>query len=92
MVYWPLLNMTGDTLMNITAKAREDGSIDVTDGDGHWMTFTLDELRTTTFDINPGHIAGAVPLTGSDALDFLQDGWKRAREFAIEHGKIPSGL
>ena len=75
--------------MNITPENRANGTIDVTDGNGHWMTFTLDELRAERSDMTPA-IAGSPPIADSDMREFMQEGRKRARALAIKSGLIPA--
>ena len=67
-----------------------DVTVDVTDGAGHWMTFTLDDLQKTMFSMEPSIISSEQePLTGSEGAVFMWDGWRAAKAKAIEEGLIP---
>ncbi len=66
-------------------------NIQVEDATGHWLIFTLDELRSHAALVNAATIEGTPPLPERDAELFAWAAYAAARGYAVEHGLIASG-
>ena len=75
--------------MNISIHPRMDGTIDVIDGNGNKLTFSLDDLQAVHTATHPVIKDGYPRLEGGDRHHFLSEGRKMALEYAIAKELIP---
>jgi hypothetical protein len=74
--------------MALDIKQVGGGSIQVENATGHWLLFSLDELRSHALLLRADMINGAPPLPEKDAELFVWAGFAAARGYAFEHGLI----
>ena len=77
--------------MALDIKRIGPDSIQVEDATGHWLIFTLDELRSHSALVNAAMIDGTPPLAVQEAELFAWAAYAAARGYAVEHGLIASG-
>ena len=66
-------------------------SLQVEDATGHWIIFTLDELRSRSTLLRADSVEGTPALSGTDAELFVWAAFAAARGYAVEHGLIAGG-
>ena len=77
--------------MALDIKRIGPDSIQVENPTGHWLIFTLDELRSRSALVNAATIDGTPPLPAREAELFAWAAYAAARGYAVEHGLIASG-
>ncbi len=63
-------------------------SLQVENATGHWIIFTLDELRSHATLVGAGSVEGTPALPEKDADLFAWAAFAAARGYAMEHGLI----
>lgn len=74
--------------MGLKIKPLHGGSLQVEDDAGHWIIFSLDELRSSAIELNTNMVEGAPKLPEEKANLFVWAAFAAARGYAIEHGLI----
>lgn len=74
--------------MALDIKRIGPDNIQVEDATGHWLIFTLDELRSHATLVNVASIEGTPPLPARDGELFAWAAFAAARGYAVEHGLI----
>ena len=74
--------------MALDIKTVAGSSIQVENRSGHWVIFTLDELRSHATLLRADMISGSPPLPERDAELFIWAAFAAARGYAVEHGLI----
>lgn len=77
--------------MALDIKRIGGDSIQVENATGHWIIFTLDDLRSHATLLRADMIEGSPPLPERDAELFVWAAFAAARGYAAEHGLIASG-
>lgn len=77
--------------MALDIKRIGADSIQVENATGHWIIFTLDDLRSHATLLRADMIEGSPPLPERDAELFVWAAFAAARGYAAEHGLIASG-
>lgn len=77
--------------MALDIKRVGGTSLQVEDATGHWVLFTLDELRSRSGVLRADAVEGAPPLPERDAELFVWAAFAAARGYAVEHGLIAEG-
>ena len=75
--------------MSLSIKSLHGGSLQVEDASGHWVIFSLDELRSNSCTIQPAMVEGSPELPEDKANLFVWSAFAAARGHAVEHGLIP---
>ena len=75
--------------MSLSVKPLHGGGLQVEDPTGHWVIFTLDELRSRSGTLRPNMVEGTPELSEDKANLFVWSAFAAARGHAIEHGLIP---
>ena len=73
--------------MALTVKQVGDG-VQVEDGGGRWLLFTLDELRSHSALVRADMVCGTPPLPEREADLFAWAAYAAARGYAAQHGLI----
>ena len=66
-------------------------NIQVENGSGHWLIFTLDALRSHAALLSADAIEGSPALPEGEAELFVWAAFAAARGYAVEHGLIAGG-
>ena len=74
--------------MSLKIKLLHNGGLQVENASGHWMIFTLDELRSRVTELRSDMIEGSPELPAEEADLFVWAAFAAARGFAVEHGLI----
>jgi hypothetical protein len=74
--------------MALDIKRVGGTSLQVENATGHWIIFTLDELRSHSTLLRAEAVEGTPTLPGKDAELFVWAAFAAARGYAIEHGLI----
>lgn len=77
--------------MALDIKSVGGTSLQVENPTGHWIIFTLDELRSHSTLLSAGSVEGpdgAPALPEKDAELFVWAAFAAARGYAVEHGLI----
>lgn len=75
--------------MSLSVKPLQGSGFQVEDPSGHWITFTLNELRSHSCTLRPDLVEGLPELPDDKANLFVWSAFAAARGHAIEHGLIP---
>ena len=70
--------------MGLKVSAVRDCSIELVNERGHWLIFTVDELRMTVPNSHPERVGGPQPSL-EEAFLLVQEGFDLARAHALEH-------
>jgi hypothetical protein len=84
----PLQRRTGAIVMALDIKRIGGTSLQVENATGHWIIFTLDELRSQSTLLRADSVEGAPALSGKDAELFVWAAFAAARGYAVEHALI----
>lgn len=76
--------------MALDIKRVGANSIQVENATGHWLLFTLDDLRSHSALLRADMIEGSPPLPEREAELFVWAAFAAARGYAAEHGLIAS--
>ena len=76
--------------MALDMKRVGETSLQVEDATGHWIIFTLDELRSRSTLLRADSVEGAPALPAKDAELFVWAAFAAARGYAVEHALIAS--
>ena len=76
--------------MALDIKRVGGTSLQVENPTGHWIIFTLDELRSHATLLRADSVEGVPALPEKDADLFVWAAFAAARGYAIEHGLIAS--
>ena len=74
--------------MALDIKRVGGTSLQVENATGHWIIFTLDELRSHSTLVSAGSVEGAPALPDKEAELFVWAAFAAARGYAVEHGLI----
>ncbi len=74
--------------MALDIKRVGGTSLQVENATGHWIIFTLDELRSHSTLLPADSVEGAPALPDKDAELFVWAAFAAARGYAVEHGLI----
>jgi hypothetical protein len=74
--------------MALDIKRIGGTSLQVENATGHWVIFTLDELRSHATLLRADSVEGEPALPGKDAELFVWAAFAAARGYAVEHGLI----
>ncbi len=74
--------------MALDIKRVGGTSLQVENATGHWIIFTLDELRSHSTLLRADSVEGAPALPVEDAELFAWAAFAAARGYAVEHGLI----
>lgn len=74
--------------MALDLKRIGADSLQVENATGHWLIFTLDELRSHAALLRADMVGGAPALPEKDADLFVWAAFAAARGYAVEHGLI----
>ena len=74
--------------MALDIKRVGGTSLQVEDDTGHWVIFTLDELRSQTTLLRADSVEGLPPLPDKQAELFVWAAFAAARGYAAAHGLI----
>ena len=74
--------------MALNIKRIGGTGLQVEDATGHWIIFTLDELRSRSTLLRADSVEGTPPLPERDAELFVWAAFAAARGHAVEHGLI----
>ena len=74
--------------MALDIKRIGPDNIQVEDATGHWLIFTLDELRSRSTLVSAATIEGSPPLPAREAELFAWAAFAAARGYAVEHGLV----
>ena len=74
--------------MALDIKRVGGTSLQVENATGHWIIFTLDELRSHSTLLSADSVEGAPALPDKDAELFVWAAFAAARGYAVEHGLI----
>ena len=77
--------------MALDIRRIAGGSVQVDNGAGNWLLFTLDELRSRATLLRADMVSGSPALSEKDAELFVWAAFAAARGYAVEHGLIPAG-
>ncbi|WP_237477760.1 hypothetical protein [Lichenibacterium dinghuense] len=77
--------------MALDIKRVGGTSLQVENATGHWVIFTLDELRSHSALLSAGSVEGTPALPEKDAELFVWSAFAAARGYAVEHGLIAGG-
>lgn len=77
--------------MALDIKQIGGGSLQVENASGHWLIFTLDELRSHAMLLGTDAIEGSPALPQREAELFVWAAYAAARGYAVEHGLIAGG-
>lgn len=75
--------------MSITIKPLHGGGLQAEDDTGHWVIFSLDELRSGSATLRAETVEGRPELPPDKADLFVWAAFAAARGYAVEHGLIP---
>ena len=73
--------------MSLTVKPLHGGGLQVEDA-GHWIIFSLDELRSRSITLRAEVVQGSPGLPSEKADLFVWAAFAAARGYAVEHGLI----
>ena len=85
------MGVDGEWHANLKVEGRANGTVDVSDGLGHWITFTLSDLRDGLAKPRVDMIFGSPTLGPNDALEFITVAHAMAQTFAYDKGLISRG-
>ena len=74
--------------MSLGVKPLRDGALQVENESGHWLIFSLDDLRSRSIQVRAEMVEGTPPLSRDRADGFAWAAFAAARGYAIEHGLI----
>jgi hypothetical protein len=74
--------------MALDIKQVGGDGIQVENTTGHWLLFTLDELRSQALLLRADMINGSPPLPEKEAELFVWAAFAAARGYAVTHGLI----
>jgi hypothetical protein len=74
--------------MALEIKRVGGTSLQVEEATGHWIIFTLDELRSHSTLLRADAVEGTPALPEKDAELFVWAAFAAARGYAVEHGLI----
>ena len=74
--------------MAFDIKQVGGGGIQVENPTGHWLLFSLDELRSHALLLRGDMINGSPPLPETEAELFVWAAFAAARGYAVTHGLI----
>ena len=74
--------------MALTIKRVGNTSLQVENATGHWVIFTLDELRSRSALVRADSVEGEPALPEKDAELFVWAAFAAARGYAAEHGLV----
>ena len=67
---------------------QDDGALQVENDTGHWLIFSLDDLRSHSVEVRGDMVDGTPKLPEDKANLFAWAAFAAARGYAIEHGFI----
>ncbi len=74
--------------MSFDIKALHGGGLQVEDPAGHWVIFSLDDLRSHSRTLRVDMVEGAPALPPEKADRFVWSAFAATRGYAIEHGLV----
>ncbi|MCW6508899.1 hypothetical protein [Lichenifustis flavocetrariae] len=74
--------------MSLHIKPLHDGGFQVENDTGHWVVFSLDELRSHALQLRADMVEGSPKMPEDKADLFIWAAFAAARGYAIEHGLI----
>ena len=74
--------------MSFNVKSLHGDNFQVESDTGHWVIFSLDELRSRSIDVQADRVEGLPALSCDRADLFVWTAFAAARGYAIEHGLI----
>jgi hypothetical protein len=74
--------------VSLSIKGLHDGALQVENETGHWLIFSLDELRSHSVEVGGGQVEGTPPMPAAKADLFAWAAFAAARGYAVEHGLI----
>jgi hypothetical protein len=74
--------------VSLSIKPLHDGALQVENDTGHWLIFSLDDLRSRSVAVRADMVEGSPPLAPETADLFAWAAFAAARGYAIEHGLI----
>ena len=74
--------------MSLGIKPLHDGALQVENDSGHWLIFSLNDLRSHAVQVRGDMVEGSPKLAEDKADLFAWAAFAAARGYAIEHGLI----